>query len=160
MTKIVKRDFQWYLDKWCESHVSSIIQVLAKYAESTWILSTSRGYSVPNTFKFTSLIWMLPFQQLQYLVLLHLCFSHMPSCRTFGNPSKTFLGIMPVKGGGVPPLSAKLFWAQWLSVKGGGEYPPIPLRKKSAKNSYFWPKNAYFSPFWPIFLGKFSAIFR
>ena len=46
-------------------------------------------------------------------------------------------------GGGIPPLSAKLFWAQWLSVKGGG-YPPISLRKKSAKNSYFWPKNAYF----------------
>ena len=84
MTKIVKRDFQWYLDKWCESHVSSIIQVLAKYAESTWILGTSRGYSVPKSFKFTSLIWILPFSAASVplqppLVLLHLCFSLMPS---------------------------------------------------------------------------------
>ena len=29
----------------------------------------------------------------------------------------------------------------------GGVYPPTSLRKKSAKNGYFWPKNADFSPF-------------
>ena len=34
------------------------------------------------------------------------------------------------------------------------------LRKNPLKNSYFWSKNAYFSPFWPILWGKFSAIFR
>ena len=39
--------------------------------------------------------------------------------RVLRNPSKTTQQIFSVKGG-VPPLSAKLFWAQWLSVKGGG----------------------------------------
>ena len=28
-----------------------------------------------------------------------------------------------------------------------GEYLTIPLRKKCAKSSYFWPKNANLSPF-------------
>ena len=51
----------------------------------------------------------------------------------------------------------RIYCKKWLF---GGGIPPNLLRKKSAKNSYFWPKNAYFSPFWPIFWGKFSAIFR
>ena len=50
--------------------------------------------------------------------------------------------------------------SHWFSVKGRGGYPPIPSRKKSAKNGYFWPKNANFSPFWPIFLEFFLGIFR
>ena len=33
----------------------------------------------------------------------------------------------------------------------GGGYPPIPLRKKSAKKRLFWPTNAIFNPFWLIF---------
>ena len=32
---------------------------------------------------------------------------------------KLLSGFCPLRGGGVPPLSANLFWAQWLSVKGG-----------------------------------------
>ena len=43
-----------------------------------------------------------------------------------GTCQKRFSGFCPLRGGG---------------------YPPIPLRKKPAKNSYFWPKNANFSPF-------------
>ena len=50
------------------------------------------------------------------------------------------------------PLS--FFGHNDFSLRGVGEYPPIPLRKNPLKNSYFWPKSAYFSPFWPIFLGK------
>ena len=33
----------------------------------------------------------------------------VPSNDALGNPSKTFWRILPVKGGGYPPLSAKLF---------------------------------------------------
>ena len=42
------------------------------------------------------------------------------------------LRILPVKGGGVPPLSAKekiLFFHTDFPLRGG--YPPIPIRKKS-----------------------------
>ena len=35
-----------------------------------------------------------------------------------GSCQKRFSGFFPLRGG-VPPLSAKLFWAQWFSVKGG-----------------------------------------
>ena len=40
----------------------------------------------------------------------------------------------------LPTISAKGFWAGWFSVKGGGGYPPIPLRKKSAKKRLFLAK--------------------
>ena len=54
-----------------------------------------------------------------------------------------------LRGGGTPH-SAKLFCAQWLSVK-GGEYPPIPLRKISAKKTAIFgqrtPILALFDPF-------------
>ena len=42
---------------------------------------------------------------------------------------KRFSGFCPLRGVGVPPFSAKLFWAQWLSVKGGGE-PPNSVKEK------------------------------
>ena len=38
-------------------------------------------------------------------------------------PVKNVLANFAREGGGVPPLSAKLFLAQWLSVKGGGCTP-------------------------------------
>ena len=48
--------------------ISRLESVLPKYKPSiSQVLGTSRGYSVPKTFKFTSLIWIWPFQQLQYL---------------------------------------------------------------------------------------------
>ena len=59
---------------------------------------------------------------------------------TKGSFQKRFSGFCPLRGG-LPPLSAKLFWAQWLSVKGRVGYPPIPLRKKSAKKRLFLAKN-------------------
>ena len=42
----------------------------------------------------------------------------------------------------------------------GVGYPPILLRKKSAENSYFWPKNANFSPFRPSSFPKYSWIVK
>ena len=51
-----------------------------------------------------------------------------------GRFQKRFSGFFPLRGGG---------------------YPPIPLRKKSAKKQLFWPKNAYFSPFDPFFEENF-----
>ena len=67
---------------------------------------------------------------------------------TFGPKSllsTTFLWILcwpifcPKKGGGGTPLSTKeknFLFSHWFSVKGGG-YPPIPLKKKSAKKRIF-----------------------
>ena len=47
-----------------------------------------------------------------------------------------FLGFCPLRGGGgVPPLSAKLFWAQLFSVKGGGT--PHSAKENSAKKQVF-----------------------
>ena len=44
-------------------------------------------------------------------------------------PFKNYLtGFFPLRGG-VPPLSAKFFWAQWLSVKGGG-CTPLSVKEK------------------------------
>ena len=65
----------------------------------------------------------------------------LPSLR---EPFKNYLADFFVKGGGGTPPSAKLFWAQWLSVKGGGEYPPIPLRENSAKKQLFLAKQRLF----------------
>ena len=60
-------------------------------------------------------------------------------CKVFNwSLQKLLSGFFPLRGGGLPPISAMGFWAEWLSVNGGGGYPPIPLRKKSAKNSYSW----------------------
>ena len=61
-----------------------------------------------------------------------------------GSFQKLLSGFFPLRGGGFTPHSAKLFWAQELSVKGGGEYPPIPLRKNSAKKQLFLAKKRLF----------------
>ena len=44
--------------------------------------------------------------------------------------------------------------AKTNSVKGGQGTPKIPLKRRSAKNRYFWSKNSNLSPFlqWQIFL--------
>ena len=71
--------------------------------------------------------------------------------RVLREPVKNVLADFAREGGGVPPLSAKLFWAQWLSVKGERGYPPIPLRKKSAKKTAIFGQKtlilALFDPF-------------
>ena len=63
-----------------------------------------------------------------------------------GRCQKLLSGFFPSRGG-VPPLSAKLFWAQCLSVKGGG-VPPNSVKEKNgskrAKIGVFWPKTAVF----------------
>ena len=59
---------------------------------------------------------------------------------------KRFSGFCPLRGGG-PPCPLSFFEHNDCPLRGGGDYPPIPLRKKSAKNGYFWPKNANLSPF-------------
>ena len=47
-----------------------------------------------------------------------------PTSFTKGTFQKLLSGFCPLGGGvGGTPLSAKLFWAQWLSVKGGGSTP-------------------------------------
>ena len=58
---------------------------------------------------------------------------------------QNYLVDFSVEWGG-PPFPPSFFGQNDFPLR-GGEYPPIPLRKKSAKNVYFWPKNAYFSPF-------------
>ena len=57
-----------------------------------------------------------------------------------GTRQKLLSGFFPLRGG-VPPHSAKLFWAQLFSVKGGGD---TPLRKKSAKKYLFLAKKCLF----------------
>ena len=47
-----------------------------------------------------------------------------------------------------------------MSVKGGGVYPPIPLRKKSAKTAIFGQKTpilALFDPFFEENFRQFSV---
>ena len=75
-----------------------------------------------------------------------------------------FVGISHefIRHKGIPahPLSVKGFWAQWLSVKGGG-YPPISLRRKSAKKTAIFgqktPILALFDPFFEENFRQFSV---
>ena len=54
--------------------------------------------------------------------------------RGLGNPSKT------VKGGGYLPIPLSFFGQNDFLLRGGeGGYPPIPIRKKSAKNATLSP---------------------
>ena len=46
-----------------------------------------------------------------------------------GTLQKLLCGFCPLREGGTP-LSAKLFWAQWLSVKGGG-VTPLSVKEKT-----------------------------
>ena len=67
-----------------------------------------------------------------------------------GTFQKLLSGFCPLRGGLVPPNSVKeknLLFSHWFSVKGGGGYPPIPLRKIPLKSSFFWSKNSIFLPF-------------
>ena len=50
-------------------------------------------------------------------------------------------------GGGYPPIPLRVFGQNDFPLR-GGEYPPIPLRKKSAKNSSFWPPPFPLWVFW------------
>ena len=85
----------------------------------------------------------------------------MKQCSSKGSFQKLLSGFFPLRGGGYSPFPLRVFGHNDFPLReGGGRCPPIPLRKKSAKNSYFRPKNANFSPFWPIFLEFFLAIFR
>ena len=58
-----------------------------------------------------------------------------------------FLGKLSIRFSGFFPL--------W----GGGGDPPIPLRKKSAKNSDFWPKTPILALFDPFFDENFRQFF-
>ena len=65
-----------------------------------------------------------------------------------GTCQKLLSGFFSVKGG-VPPLSAKLFWAQWLSVKGG---TPNSVKEKNAKKTaIFGQKTLILALFGPFF---------
>ena len=57
---------------------------------------------------------------------------------SLGNLSKSFSGFCPLRGGGVPPLSAKLFEHNDCPLGGGGT-PQFREGKSPLKNSYFWP---------------------
>ena len=48
------------------------------------------------------------------------------SSQNKGRFQKLLSGFFPLRGGGGPPPFAKLFWAQWLSVEGGGSTPQLP----------------------------------
>ena len=66
----------------------------------------------------------------------------------YGKPSKLLSGFFPLRGE-LPPNSAKGFWAEWFSVKGGRGrgYPPIPPRKIPLKSRYFRFENSFFCLF-------------
>ena len=65
---------------------------------------------------------------------------------------------------GLPPISAKGFWAGWFSVKGGGGYPPIPLKSRffRSENAIFCLFSFIFSPFWLLYglFGPFLTLFN
>ena len=79
---------------------------------------------------------------------------------SLGKLSKTTKRILP--------LSAKLFWAQWLSVKGGG-VPPKSAKENYAKKQVFLGKknsiccllHAFLAPFGQIYglFGPFLTLF-
>ena len=78
--------------------------------------------------------------------LWYICIALAVFCLTSkGTFQKSFSGFFPLRGG-YPPFPSRVFGHNDFPLRGGGT-PPIPLREKSSKNSYFWPKNAYFSPF-------------
>ena len=84
-----------------------------------------------------------PLPARSFLLLVRV--SYMKSM--LGELSKTTLRICFAKGGGVPSLPLSFFGQNDFPLGGGGGYPPIPLRKKSAKKRLFLAKNANFSPF-------------
>ena len=53
------------------------------------------------------------------------------------NMSKTTLRIFSAKEMGGTPKSAKDFWAEWFSVKGGIGLPPNSTKEKIHKKSIF-----------------------
>ena len=65
---------------------------------------------------------------------------------TKGTRQKLLSGFFPLRGG-VPPISAKVFWAGSFFVKGGGGHPPIPLRKIPLKSSFFLVQKLDFADF-------------
>ena len=107
----------------------------------------------------------LRFKQLRGLKSRKICLSLFPPRGIIplnflsrkGRRQKLLSGFFPLRGG-VPPLSAKLFWAQWFSVKGGGGYPPILLRKIPLKSRYFRFENSIFCPF-HAFLALFGPLY-
>ena len=70
------------------------------------------------------------------------CEEYKPSeaGHTKGTCQKRFSGFCLLRGG-YPPFPLSFFEHNVFPLR-GGVYPPIPLRKKSAKNGYIWPKNA------------------
>ena len=67
-----------------------------------------------------------------------------------GGRQKLRRWFFPLRRGGIPH-SAKLFWAQWFPVKGGGRRFRILLRKKSAKNGFLAKKTKILALFDPFF---------
>ena len=65
---------------------------------------------------------------------------------------KLLSGIFPLRGEDTP-LSAKGFWAGLFPVKGGGGYPPIPLKIR-----YFRSQNSIFCLF-DTFLALFGLFY-
>ena len=78
---------------------------------TTWSNSVLKiiGYQATQTIRFCPTIRVNP----KHFVYPKYLRSHK------GTFQKRFSRFCPLRGGGYPPLSAKLFWAQWLSVKGG-----------------------------------------
>ena len=59
---------------------------------------------------------------------------------------------------GVPPLSAKGFGQDDFLLRGGGGYPPIPLRKIPLKCRFFRSKNSIFAFFLAV-LALFGPLY-
>ena len=57
-----------------------------------------------------------------------------------GRFQKRFSGFCPLRGGGTPPCPLSFFEHNDCPLRGGRGYPPIPLRKKSAKKRLFLAK--------------------
>ena len=61
-----------------------------------------------------------------------------------GPRQKRFRGFCPLRGGGgTPPFLLSFFGHKYFPLR-GGEYPPILLRKKSAKRQLFLAKKRLF----------------
>ena len=71
---------------------------------------------------------------------MELCWTTLYGVRlleiTMGSRQKLLSGFFPLRGG-LPPNSAKGFWAEWFSVKGGRGVPPNSAKENLANIQVF-----------------------
>ena len=85
---------------------------------------------------YTYIIWLYSFTGFCATIKTGVELDYWSTCDAKGRCQKLLSGFFPL-GGGVPSFPLSFFEHNDFPLRGGGGYPPIPLRKKSAKKQLF-----------------------